>query len=67
MIKVLDNVILYKANAQFGGKELAETHGAPGYPTFLVMDPKGELLGKWSGYGKAAFLSNLDQSMVKMK
>ena len=61
----MDKVVLYKANARLGGRKLAKTHGTPANPTFLLLDPEGGLLGKWSGYDKDSFISNLNRSLAR--
>lgn len=63
----MQKVVLYKANAQLGGSKLARTHGTPANPTFLLLDPEGELLGKWSGYDKSSFITSLNQTLEKAR
>ena len=42
------------------GKKLARTHEADRNPTFVVLEPDGRFVGKWSGYEKDDFIKSLN-------
>jgi len=41
---------LWDGKANFG--ETVMKYGIEGYPTFVLIDPQGMIVSKWSGYGK---------------
>jgi len=48
----LEQVVFTSIDAEKGeGIELAKTYGATGFPTYVVVDAEGELIGRWAGYG----------------
>jgi thiol-disulfide isomerase/thioredoxin len=52
----LDRVVLFETDAEKEGLELAAKHGVEVYPTFLLLNAKGQPVNRWSGYGKEYFL-----------
>jgi thiol-disulfide isomerase/thioredoxin len=49
--------ILYKTDAEKEGKELAKKFSVAGYPTYVALNPEGEILERWGGYTKGFFLT----------
>ncbi|PIE76847.1 hypothetical protein CSA17_00055 [bacterium DOLJORAL78_65_58] len=48
---VLRDVILFQNNCEKGeGVQLARKYGVSGYPTFIMVDPAGEVSSAWIGY-----------------
>jgi len=48
---VLDEVILFSNNCEKGeGIENAKKYGVNGYPTFIMVNPEGEVSSAWIGY-----------------
>lgn len=62
----LDAVVLFKTDAEKDdGLELAEEYVVTGYPTFALMNPKGELINVWTGYGAPkGFIDRLDMALA---
>ena len=46
-----DHVFLFLDVTESSAKELAESHGVQGFPTFLVMTANGDIINTWMGYG----------------
>ncbi len=68
MIRELEQVVLLKANAWFGeGARLAKAYLAKGVPTFVLLDSEAQVISKWSGYEKAAFLASLGSGLSKLR
>ncbi|QIL41631.1 AhpC/TSA family protein [Pedobacter sp. HDW13] len=40
-------------------------YGITGYPTFLLIDPKGKIVSKWSGYYNGAVLKEVQTQLAK--
>ncbi len=60
MRSALSAVILYTADrADEDGRALHEKHRVSPLPTFLLLNPEGETLSSWVGYGRDEFLSSL--------
>jgi len=49
----LEGVVLFKTDAEREGKELAEQFSVGGYPTYVVANEGGEVLGRWWGFESA--------------
>ena len=59
-MRELDQVFLYKINALLGeGKKFSRDHEAERYPSFVVLEADGNVIGKWSGYEKNHFIKSL--------
>ncbi len=66
MIRELEQVVLLKLNGWFGeGARLVKAFSASGYPTFVLLDSEAEVISKWGGYDKAAFLRSLEDGLSK--
>lgn len=51
LLDVLDEVILFNNNCEVGeGVEIAKKYGVGGYPTFIMVNPEGEVSSAWIGY-----------------
>ena len=48
--------ILFKTDAEKEGKELAKEYSVSGFPTYVVLNSKGETLARWAGYDKELHL-----------
>jgi thiol-disulfide isomerase/thioredoxin len=57
----LAGVVLCKIDAEKEGKALAKELLIQGYPTFVVMNPKGDTCSRWWGYEKDMFLAQLSE------
>jgi len=58
VIKLLQNFIPLKLNAERAGRSLARRYGVRGYPTILFLDHKGKLIGRIGGYLKPGPFAN---------
>lgn len=56
-------------NSVWDGKgrysETSIKYGIQGIPTFILINPKGIIIDKWSGYGKGSILSRLGKSLTQ--
>jgi tetratricopeptide (TPR) repeat protein len=41
-----------------------EKNGVIGYPTFLVLNPKGEVVGRWYGYSEDFFVKSTTEALA---
>lgn len=52
------------AKGEFSGRELARRYGVAGYPALMVLDPKGAVQSRASGYlGAAEFLAWVEEGV----
>jgi len=58
-MKALEDVVLFKTDAEKEGKEMKAEYLVQGYPTFVLVNADGEVLDTWSGYAKEFFLQLL--------
>jgi thioredoxin-like negative regulator of GroEL len=61
-----ERVVLHEVDGEKGeGKELASRYRVYGYPTFLLLNGKGEVLDRWVGYkDQTEFTSTLTGSLA---
>ena len=60
----LGKVVLFKIDAEKGeGIELAKRYKVSGYPTFVLTNAEGNVIDRWSGYGKDYFIDSLQVGM----
>ena len=57
----MEGVVLFKIDAEKeAGLDLAEEYSVEGYPTYVVVNPEGETLGRWMGYANEShFIAQL--------
>ena len=60
----LAKIHLVKLDAEKEGKELAEKHAIKGYPTFVLMNGKGQTFHRFWGYEREYFLENFDKALA---
>jgi thiol-disulfide isomerase/thioredoxin len=53
--------VLWDGNS--GHSETVLKYGVQGYPTFVLIDPDGKIVHRWSGYGKGSLLSAMENKM----
>ena len=62
--KALEPVVLYQADVEKGdGISLAKEFKVKAYPSFIIVNAKGEPLDRWLGYDKDNFVSILDSAL----
>ncbi len=62
--KALGAVVLYPADAEKGdGKSLAKEFKVKVFPSFIIVNAKGEPLDRWFGYDKASFIATLNDAL----
>lgn len=47
-----------------GHSETIVKYGVAGYPTFVLLDPGGKILHKWSGYSEGNILATLEKKLA---
>lgn len=68
VVKVAQDFISLKLNAEKEGRSLARKHGVRGYPTILFFDHTGKLVGRIGGYLKPGpFAATMRQIQAKQK
>ncbi|KAF2338817.1 TlpA disulfide reductase family protein [Flavobacterium ginsenosidimutans] len=45
--------------------ETAIKYGIQGIPTFILINPEGTIIDKWSGYGKGSLINKLEKKILK--
>lgn len=55
--------VLWDGNS--GHSETILKYGVQGYPTFVLINPDGKIVHRWSGYGKGSLLSVMENKMPK--
>jgi tetratricopeptide (TPR) repeat protein len=58
--KAVDKFVLFKTDAEKEGQDLAKEFGITGYPTYIVLDGKNNVIDRWSGYEADAFLKRTE-------
>ncbi len=62
--KALEPVVLYTADAEKGdGKSLAKEFKVKVFPSFIIVNAKGEPLDRWFGYDKDSFITTLTDAL----
>jgi tetratricopeptide (TPR) repeat protein len=62
--KALGTVLLYQADVEKGdGKALAKEFKVKVFPSFIIVNAKGEPLDRWFGYDKADFIPILNDAL----
>jgi tetratricopeptide (TPR) repeat protein len=56
-------VLLQIDGEQADGPALLKQYSVPGYPTFILMNAKGQTLSRWSGYDRTQWLASTDQTL----
>lgn len=45
--------------------ETSIKYGIQGFPTFVLINPKGTIIDKWPGYGKGSIVNRLEKNLSK--
>ncbi len=62
--KALEAVVFYQADAEQGdGKSLAKEFKVKVFPSFIIVNAKGEPLDRWFGYDKTDFIPTLNDAL----
>ena len=62
--KALESVVLYQADAENGeGRSLAKEFKVKVFPSFIIVNAKGEPLDRWFGYDKDNFIGILADAL----
>ncbi len=65
--KSLESIVLYRVDCEQGeGIELAKQFNVRAYPTFALVNSKGETIDRWLGYAKDFYLKTLGKAMVDL-
>ncbi|MCD6162949.1 MAG: thioredoxin family protein [candidate division Zixibacteria bacterium] len=65
--KALKNVLLYQIDCEKGdGVELSEKYTIKGYPTYILIDSKEQVIDRWMGFEKAYFIETLTETKVDL-
>ncbi|UCE66178.1 MAG: thioredoxin family protein [Candidatus Zixiibacteriota bacterium] len=63
----LEPVVLYKLDTEKGeGIELAKEFKIKGYPTFVILNDKGQTVDRWIGYTKEYLLATMESAMMDL-
>jgi tetratricopeptide (TPR) repeat protein len=63
----LEPVVLYRLDTEKGeGIELAKKFNIKGFPTFVMLNYKGQTIDRWIGYSKEYLLTNMESAMMDL-
>jgi len=60
-------VVLYRLDTEKGeGIELAKEFNIKGFPTFIMLNNKGQTIDRWIGYSKEYLLTTMESAMIDL-
>jgi tetratricopeptide (TPR) repeat protein len=62
----LDGVLLFQAEADKDGADLAREYNVKGYPTFVMVNSDEQTIARWIGYSRGFFLETMEAEMVDL-
>jgi len=59
--------VLYRLDTEKGeGIELAKKFKIKGFPTFVMLNDKGQTIDRWIGYSKKYLLTTMESAMIDL-